>query len=214
MYTLRLYQDRFDAGAAARLYAQHSIVYVFAGGATVKGQSLSTDRALYVTDAFEIRAGEGGATVWRGELVRTEDPANLATGEGVFSVLAMTRKVKMFEMYPTTRWMFKLDCIVKSEGSTGLHSHPGSGIRCLISGKLTTISEKGENTVNEKTGDVWYEEGAYPLVSLTEQATFLRWMILPPEYADVPGESPNWIEGAKGCTSDWKGYIKQVIHLR
>jgi len=216
MYNLRFYQDTFPPDAAcADLYAQHSILYVYRGSALISGRGLQADQALYATDAIPVTAGGDGAVVWRWELEREEAKPDIACGEGVVSRLRMVRKIKMFEMYPTTRWLFKLDCICNNIGTTGLHSHPGSGIRCLLSGNLNTASEKGEDTRNYDPGDCWYEEGAYPLVSTTDEgsmANFLRGMILPPEYAKYP-DTAIWIEG-KQCSSDWKGYLSQIIHLR
>jgi uncharacterized cupin superfamily protein len=217
MYTFRFYQDIFSANAVAVCYTQHSIIYICSGSIGVNGENLNADNAVYKGDAFSIRAGLNGAVVWRWELVRTEDIPNLAVGDGIVSKLAIARKIKMFEMFPTTRWQFKLDAIVDNQGCTGLHSHPGSGIRCLIKGNLSTVSEKGGDTQNFNSGDCWYEEGAYPVTSTTtpgEKATFMRGMILPPEYAIYPGETPIWIEGKKTAVSRWKGYVSQIIHLR
>jgi hypothetical protein len=121
----------------------------------------------------------------------------------------------MFELVPTSKWLFRLDSIVDNEGSTGLHSHPGSGVRCMIEGHLRVESEKGECSDNWKPGDAWYEEGSYPLVSTSdpgEKATFLRGMILPPEYAKYP-DTAIWIEGAKTCKSYWKAYVQSVVTL-
>jgi len=217
MYRLRFYQDTLGPRAAAdNLYAQHSILYVYKGSAAVSGADLKADQAVYATDAVPIISGDNGAVLWRWELDREGAKPNLARGDGVESRLRMVREIKMFELYPTTRWQFKLDCIYNNVGSTGLHSHPGSGIRCLLSGNLNTVSEKGEDTRNYTPGDCWYEEGAYPLVSTTDEgskAAFLRGMLLPPEYAQYP-DTAIWIEGKKGCESDWKGYVSQIIHLR
>jgi hypothetical protein len=122
----------------------------------------------------------------------------------------------MFELVPTSKWLFRLDSIIDNEGSTGLHSHPGSGIRCLLEGHLRVESEKGECSDNRHPGDVWYEEGSYPLISTSdagEKATFLRGMILPPEYIRYP-DTAIWIEGSKSCKSDWKNYVQNVVTLR
>jgi hypothetical protein len=100
--------------------------------------------------------------VWRWELVRTDAANNLARGDGVSSCLRMSRRVRMFELVPTSKWLFRLDCIYNNRGSTGLHSHPGSGIRCMLAGHLRVESEKGECSDNRLTGDCWYEEGSYP----------------------------------------------------
>jgi hypothetical protein len=121
--------------------------------------------------------------------VRTEEPNNLAWGDGVTSRLRMSRRIRMFELVPTSKWLFRLDCIYNNRGSTGLHSHPGSGIRCMLKGHLRVESDKGESSDNRLTGDCWYEEGSYPLISTSdpgESADFLRGMVLPPEYARYP----------------------------
>ena len=218
MYTLRLYHDRFNSNTRtfADLEAQHSIAYLHQGSATVNGQLLMVDTALYSRDVTTIEAGSNGASIWRWELVRTAEPNNLAQGEGIISHLRMSRRIRMFELVPTSKWLFRLDCIINNEGSTGLHSHPGSGIRCMLEGHLRVQSEKGECSDNWHPGDAWYEEGSYPLVSTSdegEKATFLRGMVLPPEYIKYP-DTAVWIEGVKSCKSDWKSYAQNVVTLR
>ena len=187
-YLLKLFHDELAPGAvAAPLEAQHMICYIYRGAASINGGSLEADTAGYFEDFAEIKAGPAGATVWRWELVPAEDPLHLLAGEGVASALKMSRRVKMFELVPTSKWLFRLDCIVENEGSTGLHSHPGSGIRCMIEGQLRVTSDKGEASDNTRPGDCWYEEGAYPLISTSDRgnkATFLRGMVLPPEYVE------------------------------
>ena len=217
MYTLRLYHDSYASGARASsdLEAQHSIAYVLKGSVTVNGQAMASDTALYVKDVAAVQAGPHGATVWRWELVRTDAPNNLARGDGVSSRLRMSRRVRMFELVPTSKWLFRLDCIYNNRGSTGLHSHPGSGIRCMLQGHLRVESDKGESSDNWLTGDCWYEEGSYPLISTSdagETADFLRGMVLPPEYSRYP-DTAVWIEGSKSCESDWKSYAQTVVTL-
>lgn len=217
MYTLRLYHDRFDAKSKniVDLQAQHCIVYIYQGSATVNDQLVKKDSAVYSRDVATIEAGAEGAQVWRWELVRTGELNNPAQGEGIESRLRMSRRIRMFELVPTSKWLFRLDSIVNNEGSTGLHSHPGSGIRCMIEGHLRVESEKGECSDNWRPGDAWYEEGSYPLISTSdpgEKATFLRGMILPPEYNEYP-DTAIWIEGVKSCKSDWKNYVQTVVTL-
>ncbi len=217
MYTLRLYHDTYapDSMTADDLEAQHSIAYVLQGSATINGQALAADQAVYVKDVAAVEAGPEGATVWRWELVRTDDPNNLAWGDGITSRLRMSRRIRMFELVPTSKWLFRLDSIYNNQGSTGLHSHPGSGIRCMLKGHLRVESEKGESSDNSFTGDCWYEEGSYPLVSTSdpgETADFLRGMVLPPEYDKYP-DTAVWIEGTKTCYSEWKSYAQTVVTL-
>ena len=192
------------------------MVYIYQGTADVNGQLLEKDTAVYSPDVTTIEAGPNGARVWRWELVRTSEPNNLGHGEGIKSHLHMSRRIRMFELVPTSKWLFRLDAILNNEGSTGLHSHPGSGIRCLLEGHLRVESEKGECSDNWHPGDAWYEEGSYPLVSTSdkgEKAAFLRGMVLPPDYIKYPN-TPVWIEGKKSCKSDWKGYVLKVVTLR
>ena len=217
LYTLRLYHDRYTPGARVGqdLEAQHSIAYVLEGAATIAGTLLQQDSAVYCKDVASVEAGEEGAVVWRWELVRTDALNNLARGAGISSHLRMSRRIRMFELVPTSKWLFRLDCIYNNRGSTGLHSHPGSGIRCMLAGHLRVESDKGENSDSWTTGDCWYEEGSYPLVSTSdpgETADFLRGMVLPPEYSRYP-DTAVWIEGKKPCESDWKEYAQTVVTL-
>jgi hypothetical protein len=218
MYTLRFYQDRFgpNTKSVPDMEAQHSMVYTYEGSVTVNGQLLQRDMAVYGPDVISIESGPDGAWVWRWELVRTSEPNNLAQGQGITSHVRMSRRIRMFELVPTSQWLFRLDAIVDNEGSTGLHSHPGSGIRCMVEGHLRVESEKGECSDNARPGDTWYEEGSYPLVSTSdegEKASFLRGMVLPPEYSKYP-DTAVWIEGTKSCKSDWKSYVQKVVTLR
>jgi hypothetical protein len=217
-YLLKLFHDELTPNSAVTLglEAQHSIIYVWKGSATVNGKLVKADSAAYAEDFATIKAGAKGAVLWRWELVPEGDPIHLLQGKGVHSTLRMSRKVKMFELVPTSKWLFRLDCIIGFEGTTGLHSHPGSGIRCMLNGTLRAESEKGESSNNRRPGDVWYEEGAYPLVSTTDKGvktTFLRGMVLPPEYSKYP-DTAIWIEGVKPCVSDWKSHFQKVITLR
>ena len=220
-YSLRLYHDKMEANAKAEvIYCQHTAVYCLAGSAVVNGHQLNEDEAVYCQDSVDICAGSNGATVWRWELERTVAPYNVAVVEGVFSAMKMARVVDMFNMVPTSKWLFRLDAIVDFEGCTGIHSHPGSGIRSLRKGHMIVESNIGESSDNHGCGAVWYEEGAYPLVSTVidnEACTFLRGMVMPQEYNLIQNDqSPNWITsgGDQPCKGDWKGYFQKVVTLR
>lgn len=218
MYALNKWADKLEPHASnvPAILAQHSCIYVAQGSATINGESVGAESGIYVEDALEVRAGSDGAVLWRWGIMPDGCGIGLLHGEGVASVLRMSRRVKMFEMVPTSKWLFRVDCILGFEGSTGLHSHPGSGIRSMLSGHLRTESEKGEDTDNTKFGDVWYEEGSYPLVSTSEngaKTTFLRGMILPPEYAKY-GDTAMWIEGTPGVNAGWKAVVQKLVTLR
>jgi hypothetical protein len=218
MYTLCKWADELAPTTVSNPITdvQHTMIYVARGTATVNGRTLQEGESAYTEDALILSAGASGATVWRWGLRSDRSGLGTANGAGIASVLRMFRQVKMFEMVPTSKWLFRLDRIVNFEGTTGMHSHPGSGIRCLLSGSLRAESSKGENSYNNRRGDVWYEEGAYPLVSTVDagdKTTFLRGMILPPEFLDV-GETANWIGGFKAKFEAWDRLLDVVVNLR
>ena len=139
---------RTDSRTAEDLEAQHSIAYVLKGSARSTARRSAARRSRLLQGRGLGRSGPGGAAVWRWELVRTDAPNNLAWGDGIASRLRMSRRIRMFELVPTSKWLFRLDCIYNNRGSTGLHSHPGSGIRCMLEGHLRVESDKGECSDN------------------------------------------------------------------
>lgn len=217
MYFLQLYSETLPAGAKndPQLWAQHNIIYVDKGELEIHGCWIRAQNSTYIEEYAHVKAGEKGATIWRWAIASEHRPLTFLQGTGIESVLVLSRQVRMFELMPTSVWLFRLDCIVDHEESTGLHSHPGSGIRCLISGNIRVVSEKGECSHNTKHGDAWYEEGAYPCVSTTEpnvKSTFLRGMILPPEYA----HRPDTIHKLEDVTvkGSWKRFEQRIVQLR
>ena len=217
MYSLRLFHDFAPSGVKLQpIEAQHAIYYVLEGAAEINGKTAAQDTAVYAMDIANIRSLDHDAALWRFGLVPTDAPLVYAKGDGVCSELKIRRSVRMFELAPRTQWLFRLDCIYDNIGSTGLHSHPGSGIRCLLSGNLHVRGTVGEESDNVNLGDCWYEEGSYPIVSTTYDdipTKFLRGMVLPVEYAQYP-DTAMWIEGAKAVESSWKSYSQQIVRLR
>jgi hypothetical protein len=223
MYLQKLFHDTLAANSQASVEAQHSFIYVWEGSAIINGEAAEEDSAVYAEDIVAVQAGGSGATLLRWELAPKDDPAHLLTGDGVSSKLRMSRRIKMFELVPTSRWLFRLDRVREAQGSTGLHSHPGSGIRCILStnGECRIQSEKGEESVSSKPGDAWYEEGAYP-VNFTSppgvKSSFLRGIVFPPEFERCP-DTVIWIEGQRksggGDASKFlKHYLQRVVKLR
>jgi len=217
MYSLRLFHDTIPANVKAEpVYGQHMILYVLRGKAYINDELVEADTAKYCEEVAYVAAGDEETVVWRFELLPTADPLCYMSGDGIKSILKIKRRVRMFDLAPRSQWLFRLDCIYDNLGSTGLHSHPGSGIRCLLSGELHVRGTIGEESDNVKQGDTWYEEGSYPIVSTNFSDTpsaFLRGMVLPVEYDKYP-DTAMWIEGAKAVQSSWKSYSQQVVRLR
>ena len=219
MYVLSKWSDQLSPGARVEqpAPAQHSIIYIDRGSATLNDQALSAGDSFYVENSLHLLAGPEGVTLWRWAIqsVGGGESGHLRA-PGVVSVHRMSRAIKMFEMYPTTRWLFRLDEILNFEGTTGLHSHPGSGIRCLLTGALRTESEKNENGYSSTRGDVWYEEGAYPLVTTVDaglKSSFLRGLILPPEYVGLK-DTASWISGLAATYDGSIVHQDKIITLR
>jgi hypothetical protein len=224
MYLEKLFHDTLPAESLASVQAQHSFIYVWKGSATINGELVGEDSAVYAEDIVSVKAGVTGAEFVRWEIAPMDDPLHLLAGDDVSSVLRMSRRIKMFELVPTSRWLFRLDCILNAEGSTGLHAHPGSGIRFMLNtnGECRVESEKGEESISRQAGDVWYEEGSYPINSSRPpgvRTTFLRGMVFPPEFEKYH-DTVIWIEGQRksGHTGDAskfvKHYLQKVIRLR
>lgn len=215
MYTLSLYHDFLKQDGKYDIQVQHAILYVLKGSALINGEKVNADNAVYATDLVIVKAEED-ATIWRYEIARTDAGINVAKGDGVESYLKMLRKPRMFELSPRTKWLFRLDTIIKFKGTTGLHSHPALGIRCLVEGSMRIEGTVAEESYSNKQGDVWYEEGSYPIVSTPDEggyATFLRGMICPVEYVHF-GETATWIEGVeKKPEFTWKLIKQQVVTL-
>lgn len=224
MYLEKLFQDTLPANSQASVEAPHSFIYMWKGSATINGELVAEDSAVYAEDIVAVKSGADGATLLRWELAPQEDPTHLLLGEDAGSVLRMSRHIRMFALVPTSRWLFRLDCILNAEGSTGLHAHPGSGIRCMLSsnGESRVQSEKGEESISRDAGDVWYEEGAYPINSIRPpgvKTTFLRGMVFPPEFEHFH-DTVIWIEGQRkgGGGGDGrkhvKHYLQKIIRLK
>lgn len=224
MYLQKLFHDTLAANTEASVEAQHSFIYVWKGSAAINGELIAEDSVAYAEDIVAVKAGDSGTELLRWELVPKDDPTHLLIGDHVSSVLRMARRIKMFELVPTSRWLFRLDSIVNAQGTTGLHAHPGSGIRCMLSsnGESRVQSEKGEESISRNPGDVWYEEGAYPINSSRPPGvknTFLRGMVFPPEFEQFH-DTVIWIEGRpKSSGSDdtrpyVKHYLQKIIRLR
>lgn len=216
MYTLSLYHDFYSKNGASDQNVQHAILFVLKGEATINDEVVPAETAVYATDLVKVRTSVE-TTIWRFELNRTDVGSNIADGTGVVSYLKMARRPRMFELAPRTKWLFRLDTIIKFKGCTGLHSHPASGIRCMTEGGMTIAGKytNVEESYSCKEGDAWYEEGSYPLISTADEGgvTFLRGMILPAEYVDF-GETATWIEGTdKKPEFSWKLYKQQVVTL-
>lgn len=158
-----------------------------------------------------------GASVWRSVLEPTDfEGKNLAAGDDITSFVKISRAPQMFKLEAGQQWLFQLDGLFDNIGSTGLHSHHGSGIRCLTDGNIHIRSNIGESFDLDGKGACWYEEGSYPVCATIDDdtsAAFIRAMLLPVEYEKLR-YNVNWMEGQDPPEAKWKFYARSVITLQ
>jgi quercetin dioxygenase-like cupin family protein len=83
-------------------------------------------------------------------------------------------------------WLMRHDRIDFPAGGIAYrHTHPGPGIRYLLSGSVRI--ESGGETHEYGPGEAWFESGPEPVLataSETEDSAFVRVLLLPPEWAE------------------------------
>src|SRR5262245_58624410 len=82
VYELRLIEDTLQAGTVLQLAssAVRRVVYLAHGTATVAGQDLADDQAVYAHGDAEFLAGNDGAAIWRWELAPMGDAPTMVAG--------------------------------------------------------------------------------------------------------------------------------------
>jgi hypothetical protein len=83
-------------------------------------------------------------------------------------------------------WLMRHDRIDFPAGGIAYrHTHPGPGIRYLLSGSVRI--ESGGETHEYGPGEAWFESGpehVLAMASETEDSAFVRVLLLPPEWAE------------------------------
>jgi quercetin dioxygenase-like cupin family protein len=83
-------------------------------------------------------------------------------------------------------WLMRHDRIDFPAGGIAYrHTHPGPGIRYLLSGSVRI--ESGGETHEYGPGQAWFESGPEPVLAMaseTEDSAFVRVLLLPPEWAE------------------------------
>jgi quercetin dioxygenase-like cupin family protein len=81
-------------------------------------------------------------------------------------------------------WLIRCDRIDFPPGGVAYrHTHPGPGIRCLLSGSIRI--ESGGETHEYGPLEAWFESGPDPVLAVasnSEPTTFVRVMLLPAEW--------------------------------
>jgi Cupin domain len=116
----------------------------------------------------EHELDDGTRLVW--ELLDEQPPDALLSAE--------------VELDSATPWIARCDRVDFPPGGIAYrHTHPGPGIRYLVTGALTIDASAGERTY--RAGEAWFEDAGEPVLataSSTEDTAFVRVLLLPREW--------------------------------
>jgi len=205
---LRLYEDVIAGGGELSLPPLPRMIFVVHGALAIGGRALRDDEAFGGADAVALKAGSGGATVWRWELAGDGDGA--AAGHGVVSREKLAARL---ETMPDGPLLLRGDSVAFPPGGCAyLHRHQGPGIRCLIEGGIR-IDTHGRSTCYGP-GSAWYETGpdAVFAQAADRPTRFIRVMILPRAFLGRSSvEYLNEQDRAKPKSQSYKIYIDMPL---
>jgi quercetin dioxygenase-like cupin family protein len=131
------------------------------------------NRVVYDLDRGEAHAGSAAV---EGRALRWELEAE-PSGEPLLSTEVAREGAE--------EWLLRCDRVDFPPGGVAYrHTHPGPGIRCLLSGAITI--ESGGRSQAYGPLDAWFESGPEPVfaaASASEQTSFVRALLVPAEYA-------------------------------
>jgi len=177
---LRLYEDVLENDAEASWPALARMIFVVHGSAVIANATLRENQAFSGEGAVALKAGQGGATLWRWELTTGDGGADALAGRGVASREKLAAPLATL---PKGALLLRGDSVAFPPGGCAYrHRHQGPGIRCLIEGGIR-IDTHGRSTAYGP-GGAWFESGPEPVFAqAAERPTrFIRVMILPLAY--------------------------------
>ena len=187
-YDLRLVEDELAPGARISVpalagfrvtYAAHGAAEVASSGGAQ--EELEENSARFGAEACAVRAGSGGATLWRWEMARGDGGWRAGGEEGAGCRLKASHGL---ELDPSEEWMMRCDRVDFPPGGIAYtHIHSGPGLRCLLRGELLVrVEDSQEWTV--RPGETWFERGPDPIYARAsdEPTSFVRAMVAPRSY--------------------------------
>ena len=173
---LRLYEDVLANDTAMSLPARPRLIFVAHGSIAIAARVLRDDEAFGGECVAHVKAGRGGATIWRWELM-ADDGSGAANGAGIVSREKLSARL---DTLPKGELLLRGDSVAFPPGGCAyLHRHQGPGIRCLLEGGFR-IDTHGRST-SYGPGCAWYESGPDPVFAQAADrpTRFIRVMILP-----------------------------------
>jgi hypothetical protein len=206
---LRLHEDVLANDAEVSLPASPRMIYVVHGALSLDGRALGDNEASAGESAMNLKAGTGGATVWRWELSTGDAPAATG-GAGMVSREKLSARL---DTLPKGKLLLRGDSVAFPAGGCAyLHRHQGPGTRCLIDGGIR-IDTRG-HSVSYGPGSAWYESGPDPVFAQAADrpSRFVRVMILPLSYLGKSSvEYLNEEDKPKPKTQSYKIYVDMPI---
>jgi hypothetical protein len=211
---LRLCEDVFSNHGAMELPALPRMIFVVHGAVTIGDRTLGDEAACGGDGAVMLKAGSGGATVWRWELItRESDFGRPPPGLGIAS---HEKVAALLETIPQGALLLRGDSVAFPPGGCAyLHRHQGPGIRCLIEGGLR-IDTHGRST-SYGPGGAWYETGPDGVFAQAADrpTRFIRVMILPRALLGKSSvEYLNEADKAKPKSQSYKIFVDMPIELQ
>jgi hypothetical protein len=176
---LRLFEDVLSSDTAVNLPALSRMMFVAHGSVVIGDRMMHDGEATGSEAMMALKAGSGGATLWRWEMVAQEGGGVIA-GVGISSREKLTARL---DTLPKGDLLLRGDSVAFPPGGCAyLHRHQGPGIRCLLEGGIR-IDTHGRST-SYGPGGAWYESGPDPVFAQAADrpTRFIRAMLLPATY--------------------------------
>jgi hypothetical protein len=209
---LRLYEDVLANDGEVSLPALPRMIFVVHGSVAAAAHGLRDGETLSGEGAVTLKAGPGGATLWRWELVPGDAVGGATAGQGTVSREKLSARL---ETLPQGALLLRGDSVAFPAGGCAyLHRHQGPGIRCLLEGGIR-IDTAGRST-SYGPGGAWYESGPEPVFAqaANRPTRFIRVMVLPMAY--LARSSVEYLRGEdkeKPRTQKYKIYADMPIAL-
>jgi hypothetical protein len=177
---LRLYEDVLSNNREADLPALPRMIFVVHGSVAVADRTLRDEDTFSGEGAVTLKAGSGGATLWRWEVAPGDASVGAAAGQGAVSREKFSAPL---ETLPQGALLLRGDSVAFPPGGCAyLHRHQGPGIRCLIEGGIR-IDTHGRSA-SYGPGGAWYETGPDGVFAQAADrpTRFIRVMLLPLPY--------------------------------
>jgi hypothetical protein len=208
--TLGLYEDVLANDAEFALPALPRMIFVVHGSIAAADRVLRDDEGFAGEGAVRLKAGSGGATVWRWEFAAGD--IGSTAGRGVVSREKLSARL---DILPKGELLLRGDSVAFPPGGCAYrHRHQGPGIRCLIDGGIR-IDTQGHST-SYGPGCPWYESGPEPVFAQAADrpTRFIRVMVLPWAYlGKSSAEYLNEEDKAKPKTQQYKIYADIPIAI-